>query len=371
MTQQIPLVDLSLQTTEVELEVTEGIAEVIRSGAFVLGPKVVEFESAYAAFCGVPHCVGVGNGTDAIELALRGAGVGAGDDVIIPANTFVATAEAVLRSGANLVLADCDEDFLLDPGRVAESVTPQTRAVIGVDLYGQIAPFEALAEVLPSDVVLMEDAAQSQGATRHSVSAGAFGVAAATSFYPGKNLGAFGDAGAVTTSDDEIADRVRSLRSHGGQRRYEHALLGTNSRLDSIQAVALSAKLRRLVDWNKQRSEAADRYAQLLANVPGIRLPRAIEGNTHVWHLYVVRVPQRDRVLDYLLQAGIGAGLHYPTPINLLPPFAHLGLDAGSFPIAERLADEILSLPIFPGISVSQQERVVEVLRDALAHVAR
>lgn len=363
----VPLVDLGWQHRQIASEVGPALAQVMDATSFVLGPQVQSFEREYAEFCGVGHCVGVGNGTDAIELALRASGIGPRDEVVVPANTFVATAEAVLRAGARLVLADCDEDFLLDPAEVATRRTSRTRAVLAVDLYGQVAPFDSIREAVGEDVLLLEDAAQSQGATRHGQAAGSFGIAAATSFYPGKNLGAYGDAGAAMTDDAEVADRLRALRNHGGLARYEHTHIGTNSRLDSMQAAVLSVKLRRLSAWNQLRREAARRYEELLAEVDEVVTPRVVTGNEHVWHLYVVRVPRRDEVLADLQAAGIGAGLHYPAPVHLLPAFADLGVGRGSFPGAERFADEILSLPIYPGITAEQQERVVEVLRSALA----
>lgn len=362
----VPFVDLALQNDQVTALVGAALQDVCASGTFVLGPAVERFEEEYAAFCGVDHVVGVGNGTDAIELALRAAGVGAGQEVIVPANTFVATAEAVVRAGAELVLVDCAEDFLIDVDAVAERVTSRTGAVIGVDLYGQVAPFDALREAAGPGVVLIEDAAQSQGASRNGRPAGSFGTVAATSFYPGKNLGAFGDAGAVMTSDAQVAERVRALRNHGGVRKYEHLVVGTNSRLDSLQAAVLSVKLERLRGWNSERAAAAQVYDALLAGLPGVRTPRVLPGNEHVWHLYVVRVTERDRVLDELGRAGIGAGIHYPTPIHLVPAFAVTSLGPGAFPVAERVAGEILSLPMFPGITASQQATVVEALASAV-----
>ncbi|MFD4327813.1 DegT/DnrJ/EryC1/StrS family aminotransferase [Nocardioides sp. NPDC058538] len=362
----VPFVDLRPQNEAINEEAVGAFAEICESGAFVLGPQVRRFEEEYAAFAGVEHCIGVGNGTDALVLALRGAGIGAGDEVIVPANTFVATAEAVAIAGADLVLADCDEDFLIDPADVARRVTGRTRAVIGVDLYGQVAPFEQLRDAVGDGVLLLEDAAQSQGASRNGRPAGSFGAAAGTSFYPGKNLGAYGDAGAVTTGSVEIADRVRALRNHGGIAKYEHLDVGTNSRLDSVQAAVLSLKLERLKGWNAERDEAAQRYATLLADLPGVVLPRVLPGNQHVWHLYVARVADRDRVLRELIEAGVGAGIHYPAPVHLWPAFSWLGHGAGSFPVAETLAHEIISLPMFPGITAAQQEIVADVLAEVV-----
>ncbi|WP_166389564.1 DegT/DnrJ/EryC1/StrS family aminotransferase [Nocardioides ochotonae] len=363
---RVPLLDLALQNARIRDDARRAMDRVCDSGAFVLGPQVARFEDAYAAFCGVEHAVGVGNGTDALHLALRAAGVGPGDEVVVPANTFVATAEAVVLAGAELVLVDCDEDLLIDVDAVAARVGPRTRVVAGVDLYGQVAPFERLREVVGPGVVLLEDAAQSQGATRWGRPAGACADLAATSFYPGKNLGAFGDAGAVTTDDPLIARRLRQLRNHGGEARYEHDLVGTNSRMDSLQAAVLEVKLEHLKEWNAERDAAAARYATLLADLPGVRLPRALPGNEHVWHLYVVRVAQRDAVQRRLAEHGIDTGIHYPTPVHLLPAFAGLGLGAGSFPVAERAATEILSLPMFPGITAAQQQRVAEALASAV-----
>lgn len=362
----VPFVDLRPQNDAVMDEALAALAEVCRDGAFVLGPQVARFESEYAAFCGVDHCVGVGNGTDALELALLASGIGPGDEVVVPANTFVATAEAVVRVGADLVVADCGPDYLIDPVAVSDRLTPRTRAVIGVDLYGQIAPFDELRQVVGDDVMLIEDAAQSQGADRHGRPGGSFGQIAGTSFYPGKNLGAFGDAGAVTTDDAVLAERVRELRNHGGVQRYQHLVVGTNSRLDSMQASVLSIKLARLKAWNDERVAAAAVYAELLADVPAVETPVVRAGNSHVWHLYVVRVPRRDAVAAAMAADGIGTGLHYPAPVHLLPAFQGLGMRGSSMPVAERLAERILSLPMFPGITVDQQIAVVDGLDRAL-----
>lgn len=362
----IPLVDLRLQHARVAAETTGAVAEVMNSAAFILGTQVEAFEAAYAKYCGVAHCVGVGNGTDAIELSLRGLELRSGDEVIIPANTFVATAEAVLRANCRLVLADCGEDYLIDPSRVAELVTGHTRAVIGVDLYGQVADMEGLRAVIGDDALIVEDGAQSQGAFRNGRRAGSFGAASSVSFYPGKNLGAYGDAGAVLTDDAGVARRIQALRSHGGLRRYQHDLLGTNSRLDSIQAAILSVKLAYLDAWNEERQVAAETYRALLGDVDDIHLPAVAPGNIHAWHLFVIRIPRRDEVAKRLVSAGIGAAIHYPRPIHQLGAFAGMDISRGPLEISERLADQILSLPIFPGITVEQQTRVVSNLLAAL-----
>lgn len=357
----VPFLDLTPIHAEIAAEVGDRLAAVLASNAFVLGPEVARFEEEYAAFCGTGHCVGVGNGTDAIELALRAAGIGPGDEVIIPANTFVATAEAVVQVGATIMLADCRSDHLIDPYQVVTRLTRRTRALIGVDLYGQVADFDTLRAAVPEDVLLFEDAAQSQGAARLGRPAGSFGAAAATSFYPGKNLGAYGDAGAVTTNRSDLAVGLRALRNHGGVERYQHDQLGRNSRLDSIQAAVLSVKLRRLRGWNEQRQAAAARYRELLAEYPVVELPEVAPGNDHVWHLFVIEVPDRDRVLTELSAARIGAGIHYPAPIHRIKAFADR-FAGERYPEAEAAAERILSLPIFPGITAAQQERVVDVL---------
>jgi dTDP-4-amino-4,6-dideoxygalactose transaminase len=361
---RIPLVDLAAAHAEVAEEVETGFKRIIAETAFIGGAEVAAFEQEYAAFSGLPHCVGVANGTDALELALRAVGAGPGTEVILPANTFIATAEAVARAGARVVLVDCDpRTYLIDTEAALAAVTPATRAIVPVHLYGQLAAVERLrAGLAGREVAIVEDAAQCQGATRHGRGAGADGIAA-TSFYPGKNLGAYGDAGAVVTASAELATTVRTLGSHGGLTKYTHDLVGVNSRLDGLQAVVLRAKLARLADWNARRRAAAARYDELLAGLDVV-LPVTLDGNEHVWHIYCVRVANRDEVLSRLHAAGIGAAIHYPVPVHRTGAFAGLG---GSFPNAEAAAPEILSLPIYPQITPDQQARVAEVLAAALA----
>jgi dTDP-4-amino-4,6-dideoxygalactose transaminase len=364
----IPLVDLAAQQIEIDAEMRAGLDEVFATTAFIGGKAVSEFELAYADATDVAHCVGVANGTDALELALRAAGVTSGGEVILPANTFIATAEAVSRTGARPVLVDCDPTYLLvDPGKVEAAITSRTQAIVPVHLFGQVAPVEQLLEIAEATgIPVVEDAAQSQGATRHGKFAGSLGLVAATSFYPGKNLGAAGDAGAVTTNDAFIAERIRVMAAHGSARKYIHEIVGMNSRLDTVQAVVLNAKLRRLSTWNDNRREAAARYDELLANVRGVTVPRSMDENRDVWHLYVVRVAARDQVLADLNTNGIGAGIHYPHPIHLTAAYAHLGYQVGSFSVAERAATEILSLPIYPHITAEQQEHVADALQAAV-----
>jgi dTDP-4-amino-4,6-dideoxygalactose transaminase len=367
----IPLVDIAAQHAEIADAVRAGWEKVVASTAFIGGPAVAEFEEAYAAALGVAHCVGLGNGTDALELALRAVGVGARSEVILPANTFVATAEAVVRIGAKPVLVDVDPvNLLIDPAAVAAAITSRTKAIIPVHLYGQTAPVEQLVPLAEAcGAVIVEDAAQAQGARRFGRSAGTLGALAATSFYPGKNLGAAGDAGAVTTDSPELAHKVRLLGAHGSREKYVHEMIGFNSRLDTLQAVVLLAKLPHLARWNALRRAAANRYLGLLANLPGVVLPTTADGNDDVWHLYVVRVPQRDRVLATLKRAGIAAGIHYPHPIHLTLAFAGLRRGPGSYPEAERASRDILSLPLYPQISVEAQEYVAATLRRAVEEV--
>jgi dTDP-4-amino-4,6-dideoxygalactose transaminase len=365
----IPLVDLSAQHAAVADEVAAGWQEVLARAAFIGGPQVAAFEHEYAAFIGTPHCVGMANGTDAIEIALRALGIGHGDECILPANTFIATAEAVVRAGATPVLVDCadDDTYLIDANAAEAAVTSRTAAIIPVHLYGQAAPVERLLPLARRiGAPIVEDAAQSQGARRNGTSAGALGDIAATSFYPGKNLGAYGDAGAALTGSADVAERMRMIRDHGSPAKYQHEVLGVNSRLDTLQAVVLSAKLRRLAGWNAARRTAAARYDELLSGCRAVVRPRTLEGNEHVWHLYTVRVPDRDRVLKELQAAGIGAGIHYPVPVHLTNAFAGLEYTSGAFPVTEQTARELLSLPLFPEITAAQQERVVSVLMSVL-----
>jgi dTDP-4-amino-4,6-dideoxygalactose transaminase len=362
----VPLVDLGRQHADLAAEIDEAVRRVIADSSFVLGPYVEAFESAFAAFSGVRHCVGVANGTDALELALRAVGVGAGDEVILPAHTFIASAVAVVRAGATPVLVDVDErSLLLDTTKVAAALSPRTKAVMPVHLYGQAAPVELLD--LPEHVVVVGDAAQAQGACRNGRPVAALATVSGTSFYPGKNIGALGDAGAVLTDDADVAERLRGLRNYGSPLKYHHPVLGFNSRLDALQAAVLSVKLRHLARWNDARRAAAAVYGELLADLHGVTRPHVIPGNEHVWHLYTIRVHNRDDVLQKLNHRGIGAGIHYPRPIHLQGAFASLGHQRGAFPVAEAACDELVSLPLYPEITSAQQAAVVAALRAAIA----
>jgi dTDP-4-amino-4,6-dideoxygalactose transaminase len=361
----IPLVDLRWQHEEIADEIAAAMNDVMISTAFIQGPQVGEFEGAFAAFCEVRHCIGVASGTDALEMAVRGLGLGDGDEVIVPANSFIASALGVLRAGAGVKLVDCDPDsYLIDVGEVDRAMSPKVKAIMPVHLFGQTAAVEKLSAIV--DVPIIEDGAQSQGATRHGKPSGSLGRVGATSFYPGKNIGAYGDAGAVLTNDDDLAQLVRNLGNWGSPEKYHHPVVGFNSRLDTIQAVVLTAKLARLAEWNKMRRVAAERYHQLLRERGRILPPTVLEGNEHVWHLYVIRVPHRDDVASSMRAVGVGVGIHYPIPMHLQGALSFLGHRKGDFPHAEKAAAEMLSLPMFPGITAEQQEAVIEALDRAL-----
>ena len=365
----LAFVDLAAQHAEISVELLDAMDRVMQQCSFIGGAEVEAFERAWSSYCGLAHMVGVSSGTDALELALRAVGVKPGDEVVVPVNSFIASAGAVARIGARPVFIDCDPNFLLiDPTQLASVITPRTRVVMPVHLYGQIAPMDELvAAANAAGVALVEDAAQAHGASQNGRRAGSWGIAATFSFYPGKNLGAYGDAGAVGTNSEQIAEWIEALRNHGSRTRYEHPMVGFNCRLDTLQAVVLNAKLARLDQWNSARRIAASRYDQMLAEVPGVVRPSSRDGNEHVWHLYVVRVPERDRVLAALNASGIPAAIHYPTPLHLTGAFAHLDYGPGDFPIAEKAAGEILSLPMHPHLSEAQQERVVKALVETLS----
>ncbi|MHC5066032.1 MAG: DegT/DnrJ/EryC1/StrS family aminotransferase [Planctomycetota bacterium] len=369
---RVPLVDLAAANQEIAAEVLAGMERVIETGAFILGPEVSAFEAEFAEYTQTRHCVGVSNGTDALELALRAAGIGKGDEVILPANTFMATASSVVRAGATPVFVDCDaEHLLIDPDRIAAAITAKSKAIIPVHLFGQMADMKSIHDLATMHgLSVFEDFAQSQGARQEGKPAGSLSLAAATSFYPSKNIGAYGDAGAVVTDDPGIAESLRALRSYGSSKKYEHPMVGFNCRLDSLQAVVLRSALRRLDDWNAKRREAASRYDAMLGSDERLRILSPKPGNEHVYHLYVVEVLQgdRDQALAGLHAAGIGAGVHYPTPLPMTGAFSALGQAPETIPVAAAAAGRILSLPLYPQITAGQQERVVSHLDPALGH---
>lgn len=361
----IPLVDLKAQYETIHSEVDQAIQRVLTSTAFILGPDVRQFEEAFAAFCGARHCVGVSSGTAALELALRGLGVCAGDEVITVAHTFIATAEAISALGAQPVFVDIDpHSYTMAPDALERAINQATRAIIPVHIYGQPADMGAINEIAAAyRLVVVEDAAQAHGATWQGHSAGALSDAACFSFYPGKNLGAYGDAGAVTTDDAGLAEQLRLLRNHGRRAKYLHEQVGFGERLDTLQAAILAAKLPHLQQWTDDRRRLAQRYNRLLADCDLI-LPHVAADANPVWHLFVIRTPQRDRLLEHLRQHDVEAGVHYPVPLHLQPAYAFLGYQRGDLPVTETVADTCLSLPLYPEMSDAQQDRVVELVRD-------
>jgi dTDP-4-amino-4,6-dideoxygalactose transaminase len=365
---RIPFTDLGAAAAEVWPAIADDYLECLLSGGYIGGPSVTAFERAWADYCGTGHAVAVGNGTDALLLTLTALGIGPGDEVVVPANTFIATAAAVVRAGAVPRFADVSEDTLLiTPATLTAAITPRTRAVIVVHLFGQVPDMPALLAVAAAaGLMVIEDAAQAHGAEWDRRRAGSFGEAACFSFYPGKNLGAAGDAGAVVTSRPDLAERVRSLANHGraAGAHYEHASVGVNSRLDALQAIMLLGKLARLESWTQARIALAGHYRRLLAG-SGVALPVAAPPARHVYHLFVVRVAGRDRVRAGLARRGIETGVHYPVPCHRQPPLRRFS--PGRLPVAERAAEELLSLPLHPHMTHGQAERVCEALTEVLA----
>lgn len=362
MTKTIPLVDVKAQYDELRSEIDEAISRVVESGQFILGPEVAAFETAFAAFVGAPKAVGVASGTAALQLSLVAAGIGHGDEVITTPHTFTATAEAICMTGARPVFADIDPvTYTLDPQRVEDAVTSRTKAIMPVHLYGHPADMDALADIAARHgLVVIEDAAQAHGATYKGTGAGNIGALAGFSFYPGKNLGAFGDAGAVTGTNEELLARVRKLRDHGRTTKYEHDEIGYGERLDGLQGAILNVKLTRLAAWNEARRRVADRYTEMLSGAP-VEVPVEKEWAKHVYHLYVIRAPRRDEFLASLDAAGVKAGIHYPVPLHRQP--AYRELQAGPFPETEHAAAEIVSLPIHPHMTNDDVDRVVEAVK--------
>jgi dTDP-4-amino-4,6-dideoxygalactose transaminase len=363
----IPFLDLGAINRRHRDELHAALDRVLDSGWFVLGREVEAFEQRFAEYCGTRHCIGVANGLDALALVLRAWDIGPGDEVLVPANTYIATWLAVTHVGATpLPVEPGASGYNLDPALLERAVTPRTRAIVPVHLYGEPAEMDAIGRVARAHgLKLLEDAAQAHGARYRGRRAGALGDAAAFSFYPGKNLGALGDGGAVTTDDDALAERLRTLRNYGSRRKYHNDTVGFNSRLDELQAAFLLAKLALLDEDNAQRSRIAARYLEALRDVPSLELPRPADGTEPVWHLFVVRHRQRDEIARRLAESGIGTMIHYPVAPHLQPAYAAAGLGPGSFPRSEALHAEVLSLPIGPHLDDAQIDSVISALRDA------
>jgi dTDP-4-amino-4,6-dideoxygalactose transaminase len=361
----VPFVDLKSQFARLREEIVPRVTAVMQEASFILGPDVARFEENFATYVGTRHCVGVESGTAALQLALEALGITRDDEVIIPANTYIASAIAVSAVGAVPVLVDMDENYLIDAALLQNALTPRTKAIMPVHLYGQAVPMDAIMEFAKqNDLAVIEDASQSHGARWKGRASGSFGTVGCFSFYPGKNLGAYGDAGAVVTNDARIADGLRLLRDFGQRKKYEHLVKAGNCRLDSIQAAVLDVKLNHLNDWNDARRRCADLYDEKLAAI-GIAPPPRIADEGHVYHLYVIEVENRPHVQSVLAHRGIATGIHYPIPIHLQPAYADLGLGPGSFPRTERSAGRILSLPIYPELNEAQIDLVVSALESA------
>lgn len=361
---KVPFLDLRAAYAELGDELDEALLSVGRGAWYLLGERLAVFEKAYARYVGAKHCVGVANGLDALHLSLRAFGVGPGDEVIVPSHTFIASWLAVSHVGATPVPVEVDEStYCIDPAKVEAAITPRTRVLMPVHLYGHPADASALQRTAEKyGLKLLEDAAQAQGAAWHGRRVGTLGNAAAWSFYPGKNLGALGDAGAITTDDEALADLLRKLRNYGAVEKYRHEVDGVNSRLDEVQAAALHVKLNRLDEWNERRKRVAVRYTEELRGLP-LRMPGVAEGADAVWHLYVVRTPKRDALREHLHAHGVETVIHYPTPCHRQRAYASLGVAEGSLPVAESIAREVLSLPMGPHLTAAQQERVIAAVK--------
>jgi dTDP-4-amino-4,6-dideoxygalactose transaminase len=366
------LVDLELQYRSIKSEIDGALLDAIASTEYVLGEELARFEQEFADYCEARHCVGVGSGTAAIQLALEALGLAPGDEVIVPANTFFGTALPVLKLGATPVLVDCDDHTAaIDVDAVSAAVGPRTRAVIAVHLYGHPADLDRLRRICDAHALaLVEDACQAHGARYKGERVGALGTVAAFSFYPSKNLGAYGDGGAVTTNDEQLAERIRVLRNLGQANRYTHVAEGSNERLDTIQAAVLRVKLRHLDRWNALRRRHAAAYDQALRET-SVRTMKSAAWAEHVWHLYPVRTPSRDRLRAALAGEGVDTGIHYPVPLHEQPALARLGYRRGAFPVTEAWADEVLSLPMFAELGPDQIERVASIAAASEATAVR
>lgn len=363
----VPFLDLKAQYRSIKKEVDPAIQDVIESCAFALGPAVERFEKAFADYCGSKHCIAVGNGTSAIELILMAHGIGPGSEVITVANSFFASAEAISLIGATPVLVDCrEDDALIDTSRIEAAITKQTKAILPVHLYGQCADMDAIKAIASKHKLLViEDACQAHGSGYKGKRAGALGDAAAFSFYPGKNLGAYGEGGGITTDDDAIAKKIRMLRDHGMAEKYKHAVVGRNERLDGIQGAVLDVKLRHLESWNTARRTNAALYRKLLSGNPKITLFKTHDDRVHNYHLFVVRIKNRDAVQQKLKDKGIQTGIHYPIPIHMQEAYAGMWKQ-GDFPVAESMAPELLSLPMFAELTEAQVREVAAAVTEAV-----
>ena len=369
---RVPFIDLSAHHSPIRAELDSAIAEVIDCGAFAGGPFVEKFESEFAAYCGGKYAIGVGSGTEALWLVLLAAGIGPGDEVITVPNSFMATAEAITYCGARPVFVDVDDStYTMDPAGLEAAITRNTKAIIPVHLFGQCADMDPILDFARrNELIVVEDAAQAHGAKYKGRTAGTMGTAGCFSFYPGKNLGAFGEAGAIVTNDPLLDQRIRTLRDHGQTRKYHHAEVGWNCRMDGIQAAVLRVKLRQLDRGNALRREHAAAYDSAFAQIEDIRIPKVADYAEHVYHIYAVRLPEREHAIWLFSKKGIQFGIHYPVPIHRQKAYQSLGYGIGSFPVAESLAHELISLPMYPELAPSQINMVVHALQEAALAVA-
>jgi len=363
----VPFLDLKQQSSAIWDELHADFSALVREAQFILGPAVAAFEQAFAQFCGVRHCIGLNNGTTALHMALLAFDIGPGDEVITTPHSWISTSWGIAYTGATPVFVDIDPTtYNLDPSLVEAAITPRTRAILPVHLYGHAADLTALREICNRhNLVLIEDAAQAHGARHAGRTVGSLGDAACFSFYPGKNLGAFGESGAVTTNSHAVAQRIRCLRDHAQNGRHHHVEIGYNTRMEGVQGLVLERKLKHLARWTAMRRDHAEFYLRELSGVSGLTLPAFVEPDSHVWHLFVVLVDNRDQFRSALDQAGVATGVHYPNPIPYQPAFAHLGYSRGSFPVTEAVMSRCVSLPMFPELTEEQREQVVVAVRNA------
>lgn len=361
----VPFLDLKVQYASIRAEIARELEEVLERTAYICGPKVARFEQAFAAAQGAHRALGLSSGTDALHVALWASGVRPGDEVVVPVNTYIATAEVLSLVGARVVFVDHDEaSFNIDVAALECACTPRTRAVIPVHLYGQPVDLDGVMRIAAArGLAVIEDCAQAHLATYGDLPVGTFGSVGAFSFYPGKNLGAYGEAGGVVTNDEALYQKMLRFRQHGAVVKYEHEIEGHNYRMEEIQGGVLFVKLRYLQEWTESRRAVAARYREWLADVPDVRVPAELPGRRHVYHLFVVRAQRRDDLAAFLKTRGVETGLHYPKPLHLQPAYTHLGIKPGAFPVAERCAPEILSLPMYPELPQDAQQYVVESIR--------
>jgi dTDP-4-amino-4,6-dideoxygalactose transaminase len=357
---KVPFLDLKVQYQSIKTEINQALQQVMENTAFAGGPFVAQFEKEFAEFCGSEYAIGVGSGTDALWLSMLALGVGDGDEVITAPDTFIATAEAISFCGAKPVFVDVDEKtYNMDPSLIEAAITPKTKAIIPVHLFGQMADMDPVINLARKHgLYVIEDACQAHGAMYKERKAGTIGDAGCFSFYPGKNLGAYGEAGAVITNNRMLAEKIRMLRDHGQEKKYYHGVIGWNARMDGFQGAVLSVKLKYLEDWNRARRNNGHNYSQLLGNVNGIIIPAEIDQKRHVYHIYAIRVKNRDSFMDSLAEKEINCGIHYPIPIHLQSAYQSLGYKKGDFPVAEKCAEEFVSLPMYPELSLEQIEYV-------------